>query len=286
MTDSSINQILVGQHKIGIIGLKTALKSIHKKYENCSDDVISEKLVQLLAKKNYISQNAKDKYRLAFLNEYKKFAGLPIHNVESDWLEIKILGGGCNICNSLENSVMEVLSELSLPADVEHITDKDRIRQYQVLDGPALVINREVVANGVVPLKQEIKSLLEKFAVHPVETEKITKPIHIFKNITFSETQPSETLIDYRPGQIASRTFVQNSSVTITLFAMDKGERINTHTAPGDAMLQVLDGQARVTIDHKQMIVECDQTIVMPADIPHSVEALERTKMFLILVKK
>ena len=82
-----------------------------------------------------------------------------------------------------------------------------------------------------------------------------------------------------------SRTFAQNPAVSITLFAFDKGEGVSTHTAPGDAMLQVLDGEAAVTIDGKQMTVRTGQVVVMPANIPHSVTGMVRFKMLLTVVK-
>ena len=284
MSESKISQIKVGKHRVGIVGLEAALNKVSREHKNSSDALIAEKMLQLLSKKNYISKTAQDKYRDAFLRAFKKHMGLPVGKSESDWVEIKILGGCCNICDSLENSVMEALSDLSLPADVEHITEKKRIREYQVQDGPALVINREVVANGIVPSKQEIRTLLEKFAGNKAN-EKSKKQV-LIKNIEFSEPRSLTSLVDYRKRQIVSRTFAQNSSVSITLFAFDKGEKISTHTAPGDAMLQVLEGRARVTIGEKSVNVLPGRTIVMPADIPHSVQAEQRFKMLLTLVKR
>jgi quercetin dioxygenase-like cupin family protein len=83
-----------------------------------------------------------------------------------------------------------------------------------------------------------------------------------------------------------SRTFAQNPAVSITLFAFDKGEGVSTHTAPGDAMLQVLDGEAAVNIDGKQMTVRTGQVVVMPANIPHAVTGMVRFKMLLTVVKQ
>jgi quercetin dioxygenase-like cupin family protein len=82
-----------------------------------------------------------------------------------------------------------------------------------------------------------------------------------------------------------SRTFAQNPAVSITLFAFDKGEGVSTHTAPGDAMLQVLDGEAAVNIDGKQMTVRTGQVVVMPANIPHAVTGMVWFKMLLTVVK-
>jgi quercetin dioxygenase-like cupin family protein len=108
----------------------------------------------------------------------------------------------------------------------------------------------------------------------------------LIKNITFSEPHQLEELVAYEDGRVVSRTFAQNSSVSITLFSFDKGEGVSSHTAPGDAMVQILDGEAVVNIDGKEMTVGQGQIVVMPADVPHSVTAVKRFKMLLTVVKK
>ena len=110
------------------------------------------------------------------------------------------------------------------------------------------------------------------------------KPV-LIKNIAFSEPHNLAELVDYEEGRVVSRTFAQNSNLSLTLFAFDGGEEISTHTAPGDAMVQVLDGEAVVNIDGEEMIVGAGQVVVMPANIPQSVTAVERFKMLLTVVK-
>jgi quercetin dioxygenase-like cupin family protein len=110
------------------------------------------------------------------------------------------------------------------------------------------------------------------------------KPV-LIKNITFSEPHNLNELVAYEEGRVVSRTFAQNSSLSLTLFSFDEGEGVSTHTAPGDAMVQILDGEALVNIDGKEMTVRKGQTVVMPADIPHSVTAVKRFKMLLTVVK-
>ena len=112
------------------------------------------------------------------------------------------------------------------------------------------------------------------------------KPEPVFiKNITLSDVHNLAELVEYEEGRVVSRTFAQNSSLSLTLFAFDIGEGVSTHTAPGDAMLQVLDGEAAVDINGQEMTVCAGQVVVMPANVPHSVTGLKRFKMLLTVVK-
>lgn len=87
--------------------------------------------------------------------------------------------------------------------------------------------------------------------------------------------------IEYRDGQIVSKTLVQNEKIGMTLFSFEKGEEISTHTAGGDALVFVLDGVGLFTVDGKEHIVKSGETLIMPKDVPHSVFAKERFKMLL-----
>jgi quercetin dioxygenase-like cupin family protein len=107
----------------------------------------------------------------------------------------------------------------------------------------------------------------------------------LIKNIVFSEPVVLKGLVDYEEGRVISRTLSQNPTLSLTLFAFVQGEEIGTHSAPGDAMVYVLDGEADVTIGDKTVIVKADEVVVMPKNIPHSLHARERFKMLLILVK-
>lgn len=111
-------------------------------------------------------------------------------------------------------------------------------------------------------------------------------PSILIKNIAFSQPLELAGLVAYAEGRVVSRTFAQNSSLSLTLFAFDAGEGVSTHTAPGDAMVQVLDGEAVVNVDGREMVVGPGQVVVMPADVPHSVTAAKRFKMLLTVVKK
>jgi quercetin dioxygenase-like cupin family protein len=106
----------------------------------------------------------------------------------------------------------------------------------------------------------------------------------ILKNIDLEAVLELSDLVSYQEGQIVSRTIVQNKAVSITLFAFDAGEEISAHESSGDALVYVLDGIGKITIGDKIYNPSKDQTIVMPAGIPHAVEAAERFKMMLIVV--
>lgn len=126
---------------------------------------------------------------------------------------------------------------------------------------------------------------MEQTGFYKITGGKMNKPV-LIKNISFSEPHNLAEMVEYEEGRVVSRTFAQNSNLGITLFAFDKGEGVSTHTAPGDAMVHVLDGEAVVNIDGKEINACAGQVVVMPADIPHSVTAVKRFKMLLIVVKK
>ncbi len=101
----------------------------------------------------------------------------------------------------------------------------------------------------------------------------------IMKNIERSVNLKLKDLVDYHDGQIVSKTLIQNDKVSITLFAFEKGEEISTHAAGGDAMVTVLEGTGRFTVDGVEHILTEGETMVMPVKIPHAVYGQERFKM-------
>lgn len=93
------------------------------------------------------------------------------------------------------------------------------------------------------------------------------------------------TEVDYSSGGIVSKNVLKRPTGNLSLFAFDKGESLSTHTAPFDAIIQVLEGNARITIGGEPNDLVGGESIIMPANIPHSVEATERFKMVLIMIK-
>lgn len=105
----------------------------------------------------------------------------------------------------------------------------------------------------------------------------------MYKNIDKQMKLSLKDLVDYQIGQIVSKTLVQNEKLSMTLFAFDKGEEISTHAAGGDAMVTVLEGTGRFTVNNEVFILNEGETLIMPKDIPHAVFGEEKFKMQLIV---
>jgi quercetin dioxygenase-like cupin family protein len=93
-------------------------------------------------------------------------------------------------------------------------------------------------------------------------------------------------LVQYQEGSVASRMIVFKKTGTITHFAFDEGEGLSEHSAPFDAILTVTDGVAEVSIAGTPHVVRMGEMIIMPADIPHSVQAKQRFKMVLTMIRE
>ncbi len=105
----------------------------------------------------------------------------------------------------------------------------------------------------------------------------------MYKNIEKQKKLTLKDQIDYQPGQVVSKTLVQNELVSVTLFSFDKGEEISTHASGGDAMVTVLEGKGRFTVDGEVFFLEEGETLIMPKDIPHAVYGEEKFKMELVV---
>lgn len=92
-------------------------------------------------------------------------------------------------------------------------------------------------------------------------------------------------LIAYQQGSVVSQTLLERKTGTVTLFAFDKGEGLSEHTAPFDAMVVVVEGEAEIVISGKANRVSAGQMIVMPANEPHALRAVEAFKMLLIMIR-
>jgi quercetin dioxygenase-like cupin family protein len=99
------------------------------------------------------------------------------------------------------------------------------------------------------------------------------------------KAQALAELVEYAKDSIVSKAILNKSVGTLTLFAFDAGQSLSEHTAPYDAVVQVLDGSARLRIGGQDKIVSEGQIIIMPANVPHAVNAEERFKMLLTMVR-
>ena len=92
-------------------------------------------------------------------------------------------------------------------------------------------------------------------------------------------------LVDYQSGAVVSRTIIERTTGTVTLFAFDKGQGLSEHTAPFDALVHVIDGEAIVTISGRSIPLKAGEATIMPANKPHALKAVGRFKMMLVLIR-
>ena len=92
--------------------------------------------------------------------------------------------------------------------------------------------------------------------------------------------------VEYASESVVSKTMVKKPTGTVTLFAFDAGEALSEHAAPFDALIQIMEGKAEIIIDKKSHILNEGESIIMPANIPHAVNAHEKFKMLLTMIKE
>jgi quercetin dioxygenase-like cupin family protein len=93
-------------------------------------------------------------------------------------------------------------------------------------------------------------------------------------------------LIKYQTGAVVSRTLIKKPTGTVTLFAFAAGQELSEHTAPFDALVHVLDGEAEITISGKPLRLTAGQMVILPAGKPHAVKAVEQFQMMLIMIRE
>lgn len=93
------------------------------------------------------------------------------------------------------------------------------------------------------------------------------------------------SLVDYGPGAIVSRTLAKSAAGTLTAFAFDEGQELSEHTAPFDAFVQVLEGEAMLTVGGEPVRAVAGELVLMPANVPHAVRATGRFKMLLAMFR-
>jgi len=92
-------------------------------------------------------------------------------------------------------------------------------------------------------------------------------------------------MVSYQTGSVVSRTVIDKKVGTVTLFSFDKGQGLSEHTAPYDAMVCILDGEAEITISGNPFKVKQGEIIIMPANKSHALRAIEKFKMMLVMIR-
>ncbi|MBE3035855.1 MAG: cupin domain-containing protein [Candidatus Atribacteria bacterium] len=93
-------------------------------------------------------------------------------------------------------------------------------------------------------------------------------------------------LVKYQENAVVSSEIIKKDAGTVTVFAFDKGQGLSEHAAPFNALVNIIDGQAEVSISGKLFTVKEGEMIIMPANKPHSMKAVEKFKMLLVMIKK
>jgi quercetin dioxygenase-like cupin family protein len=105
------------------------------------------------------------------------------------------------------------------------------------------------------------------------------------KNTLISQPANLQNLIEYQTDSVVSRTIIDKQAGTVTLFAFDEGQGLSEHTAPYDALVCIIEGEAEVTISGKPIRLKTGETTIMPANEPHALTAKTKFKMLLVMVR-
>jgi quercetin dioxygenase-like cupin family protein len=107
----------------------------------------------------------------------------------------------------------------------------------------------------------------------------------LVNTVTKGEAFDLAETVPYAIGAVVSKTLLKKETGNITLFAFDAGQGLSEHTAPFDAVVQILDGEAEITIGGKTQNVRAGQMLIMPANVPHALHAEQQFKMVLVMIR-
>jgi hypothetical protein len=150
--------IRIGNITVGLLGLDVALTQLAGKDISEDDAVLF--LYDYVSKHNYIPKQSIPKYKKALLREYRRYRDQAASDAEA--LTIRILGPPCITCNKLKTTLIEILQEKKLAADIEDINDLDEIWRYGITKTPALIINGEVKSSGIQPPRFQLEKWVEE----------------------------------------------------------------------------------------------------------------------------
>ncbi|MEX2189882.1 MAG: cupin domain-containing protein [Bacteroidota bacterium] len=111
--------------------------------------------------------------------------------------------------------------------------------------------------------------------------ENISKP----KGLPGAQSMSVLELVNYQDGAVVSRELIKKPAASVTAFAFDAGQGLSEHTAPFDALVQVVEGVVEIIISGQPFELQSGEMILMPADQPHALKAVERFKMILTMIR-
>ena len=114
----------------------------------------------------------------------------------------------------------------------------------------------------------------------------MTAPAASIPENLMSQALSMASLVEIQPGAVVSRTVISKPAGTVTLFAFDQGQGLSTHSAPYDAMVWILSGSVQITLDEKSLTARAGDMVIMPANRPHALNAVEPFKMALVMIKE
>ncbi|UCD65632.1 MAG: thioredoxin family protein [Deltaproteobacteria bacterium] len=152
--------IKIGNATVGLLGLDVALFDLSGK--DLSEDDAVNFLYERVSQKNYIPEPAVEPYKEALRHEYRRYFNLEDSNKQG--LTIRVLGRPCVTCNKIKTTVIDILQEKNLAADIEDVQDLDEIWRYGVTKTPALIINGEVKSAGIHPPRVQLEKWIEEAA--------------------------------------------------------------------------------------------------------------------------
>lgn len=162
MPGDKITRIRINNNIIGIVGLTQVMEEMASSFASLPDDETGMEMIRRLEVNNYIPRSARPVYTKVLVREFRRYLGQPVEEEPGEGLCILVLGPGCARCTQMEIDVREVLAEMNLPGELQHVTDIREIGRYGVLGLPALVINDHVVCVGQTPHRRQIKEWLKE----------------------------------------------------------------------------------------------------------------------------
>ena len=150
--------IKIGNVTVGLLGLEIALVQLADK--DISEEEAVNYLFEQVSKKNYIPKQAEEPYKEALRKEYRRYCKLDTSKDEG--ISIKVLGRPCVVCNKLKLTLIDILQEKNVAADIEDIQDLDEIWRYGVINTPTLIINGEVKSAGIQPPRVQLEKWIDE----------------------------------------------------------------------------------------------------------------------------